>query len=191
MIENIYLDMDGPLCQFTEAALALHNKEHVLKNWPRGEYDICKATEIDSVRFWGWIALYSPAFWVNLEPCPWARRLVDICREVAPTTIATSPTLATSSACGKLAWLQQFFDRDFCDYVITPKKHLLAQPGALLIDDCDAKCERFVTDDNGQPTGGEALVFPRPWNSQHAVDVDLWIDDLSDDLRKRMDSELY
>lgn len=187
MIKNIYLDMDGPLCQFTEAALALHGKEHVLENWPRGEYDICKVTGISGNWFWGLIELFSPGFWQTLKPCSWAQTLVDICRQVAPITIATSPTLDPFSACGKLKWLQNFFGPDFRDYVITPKKHLLARPGVLLIDDCDANCEAFEYN----TAGGDALLFPRPWNRFHSVDVDEWLDGLPGVLEERMVSELH
>ena len=37
----------------------------------------------------------------------------------------------------------------------------MAAPGVLLIDDSDKNCEKFVQH------SGHAILFPRPWNSNH------------------------
>lgn len=171
MIENIFLDMDGVLCQFHEAALKLHrrNSLSLLRDWPKGEYDICKVTGINGIEFWGKIAQYSPNFWRQLLPCLWARELYDTCRKVAAVTISTRPTLDVHSVLGKLQWIELFFGPDFRDYMIGPAKDLLARRGALLIDDSEANCQAF------EKAGGRALLFPRPWNKCHAMDVDRWL----------------
>ena len=176
MIEDIFLDMDGVLCQFVEAALRLHSRSYLLKMWPEGEYDILKVTDISEGHFWGQIAKHSPDFWRRLQPYPWAKKLLEICREVAPVTIATSPTIDANSVLGKLGWLKDFTGDDgFRDYMIGPAKHLLARPGVVLIDDCEANCQAFERRPDGRPTGGRSLLFPRPWNKYHAMDAEAWV----------------
>jgi hypothetical protein len=62
---------------------------------------------------------------------------------------------------GKVHWLQQFFDPRFRRYMLGSHKHLMAKPGVVLIDDSDAKCEKFIE------AGGGAILFPQPWNSNY------------------------
>ena len=74
--------------------------------------------------------------------------------------IATSPTKSPDCLFGKYQWLMKHTPK-WChrQYSITPRKSWLAQPGVLLIDDCDANCDAF------RSGGGDAILLPRPWNT--------------------------
>jgi hypothetical protein len=60
---------------------------------------------------------------------------------------------------GKLVWLGNLFGTPFRDYLMGPNKHFLARDGAVLIDDNDDKCIKFVE------YGGNAILFPQKWNA--------------------------
>jgi hypothetical protein len=52
----------------------------------------------------------------------------------------------------------------FRDYVITPQKHLLANEGALLVDDHPTMINAF------RAFGGQAMLFPQAWNTKEFRD---------------------
>ncbi len=55
------------------------------------------------------------------------------------------------------------FGGDFQGYVMTARKHLLAKPGTILIDDYEANVMAFQKD------GGKAVLFPQIWNANHEI----------------------
>jgi 5'(3')-deoxyribonucleotidase len=79
--------------------------------------------------------------------------------------IATSPTKCPESLAGKLDWIHRVMPPWMHrQYAITPRKHLLARPDALLIDDVEANIERF------EAGGGRGVLVPRPWNRLRGQD---------------------
>jgi len=114
--------------------------------------------------FWGWVGREcweqmpkSDQFWL-IEA---AASLVG----QKNVLIASSPTKSPDCLFGKYQWLETHCpDWIKRQYAITPRKHWLAQPGVLLIDDCDDNCNLFMA--HG---GGEAILVPRPWNSLHEM----------------------
>jgi len=103
-----------------------------------------------------------------MRPYPWVESMMGSLLRRFPErcTILTSPTWHGSSAQGKIAWMNRVLapiagKRAFRDYVITPQKHLLANASALLIDDRQFAVKSFADH------GGQALLFPQPWNSGH------------------------
>jgi 5'(3')-deoxyribonucleotidase len=83
--------------------------------------------------------------------------------------IATAPTKSPDCLFGKYQWIEQHVP-SWCkrQYSVTPRKEWLAQPGYLLIDDCDKNVESFINPPDGRP-GGDAILCPRPWNSKHEL----------------------
>lgn len=166
-LERIFLDMDGVLTDFVRAVLHLHGQPDALNNWPLGERDIPKVLNLSRTQYWKLIDAQGGDFWASLEPFPWFMALVELVREFAPMTILTSASLSPSSLEGKVRWMCQHFPkekgRQFNDYLISPHKHLLARSQRVLIDDSGANVDAF------RLAGGQAILFPQPWNSNYAI----------------------
>lgn len=163
-LSHIFVDMDGVLADFVKAALALHDRSEALETWPLGEFNMAKVLGISTRQFWDKIDSAGTGYWSDLERYSWCEELVSNVVEHAPMAILSSPSLSPDCAAGKLEWLQNFFGRGFRDFLIGPQKHLCARPDAVLIDDSDRNVDRF------REHGGHAVLFPQPWNSNHAID---------------------
>ena len=99
--------------------------------------------------------------WANLPFHRWSRPLYDACCNLGPTYLLTSPSNHSSCAAGKVEWIQRHFGSRFRDYIITPRKHCCAKPGAVLIDDSPRNCAEFMAH------GGEIVLFPARGNTYH------------------------
>ena len=167
-IQHVFLDMDGVLTDFIGAALRAHGRSEFLEHWPPGERDAPKALGISRRQFWSAIDAQGSDFWAELDPYPWVGELLQRVEAVAPFSVLTAPSLSPSSLKGKVRWMYEHFPgskgRRFRDFLIGPQKHLLARPGHLLIDDTGATVDAF------RANGGQAILFPQAWNSNHAVD---------------------
>ena len=153
----IFLDVDGVIADFTGAAAVLHGFD--VEHWPLGTYNMEDVLRIADSEFWAPINAAGAEFWASLDLLPWARELIDA---LPCFTLLTSPSHYPSSAHGKVAWIQRIFGSDFRDYLIGSPKHLLASyPGAILIDDFAANCDRFSA------AGGRAVLFPAQWNHRY------------------------
>jgi hypothetical protein len=164
-VTRIFLDLDGVLADWASAAIRLHGLDPatVLATWPPGIYELADVLGISGNAMWRPINMARGTFWAKLEPLPWVHDLMHTCMSIAPTTILTSPSKDPDAASGKTQWLQTMFGADFRDYLIGPAKAACAYRGAVLIDDRDEGCKSFIA------AGGHAIVFPQPWNSEHAV----------------------
>ena len=164
-INRIFLDLDGVLADWLSPAVRAHGRDpdEVLAAWPASTYDLAKVLGVSTNALWKPIHAQGAAFWEQLEPYPWVHDMVRGCQEFAPTTILTSPSLDPMAAAGKVAWMQRVLGRDFRDFLIGPDKPSCARPGAVLIDDRDSGCEDFIA------AGGNAVVFPQPWNSLRSI----------------------
>ena len=166
-IQHIFLDMDGVLTDFIGAALRVHNRDDALLNWPRGERDVPKVLGISRNQYWKKIDALGSDFWANLAPYPWFDELIEMVREIALFTILTTSSLAPSCLDGKVRWLYEKFPkvdrRRFREFIIGEQKHLLAQPGRLLIDDAEPNVDAFAAH------GGRSILFPQAWNRNHQI----------------------
>jgi len=174
-IHTIYLDMDGVLANFVGAAARAFGftEAELLKRWVPGEYSVHKPLGLEAEHLlWARLNLKGRSFWSEIELYPWAEELWALCSSFAPTFIATSPARDPDSSAGKVEWLQRWRGTEFRDYVITPKKELLATPGALLIDDLEANVDKW------RERGGRAVLFPQIWNASHP-----WISERVDTVR--------
>lgn len=162
-----YVDMDGVLCDFVGGVRELLACEEDVfiptdADWPKGEYDICNAAKITPKLMWTYIDK-CPEFWERLAIMPEAIEMFSELQGIGRTFVCTSPSLHASCVAGKLRWLQKLFGYPFRDYVFTTHKELLAHPNAILIDDHDQNCKKFVD------CGGRAILYPQPWNSSHGM----------------------
>jgi hypothetical protein len=163
-VQHIFLDMDGVLANFIAGASQLHGREGILDSWPRGVWDAPTVFGLSSSQFWRKIDAAGADFWAELEAYPWLPELLETLRWFGPVTILSSPSLGVECPSGKLRWLRQHVHPDFRDHLFGHQKHLCAKPGHVLIDDFDTNVTRF------REHGGDAVLFPQPWNSRHAIE---------------------
>ncbi len=160
----IFLDIDGVLADTVGALARMHYADPDLRTWwPRGEYSCAKAFGCTDAEVW---AFTDHDWWASLPMLPHARALIDLCASrPGGFTLATSPLHDPASASGKVEWIRKHFGAGFRDYMIGPHKHLMARhPDAVLIDDFEANCQKFVEH------GGCAILFPALWNRLHDRD---------------------
>lgn len=163
-IRHIFLDMDGVLVDFFRPALQVHNRLPLLDDWPRGVWDIPTVLGISKGEFWAKIDALGAEYWTEMPAYPWTADLVAAVTRAAPFSILSSPSLCAECPTGKIHWLRRHLRADFRDYLFGHAKHHCAKPGALLIDDSDENVDAF------RAHGGEAILFPQAWNSNHAID---------------------
>lgn len=185
-VKKIFVDLDGVLCDFVDAASIVNGCGGLPAHWPPGEYDVAAVLGLSSARFWDFILNEGVSFWQNLAIYPWANDLLGLVSE-AEYTILSAPSLegGPDEVAGKIWWMNNhlgprrrhilFSVGPFRNYVLTPRKHLLAGSGRVLIDDCDANAKRF------SDAGGRSITFPQPWNNN-------W--DLADDRIGHVEREL-
>jgi 5'(3')-deoxyribonucleotidase len=163
----IFLDMDGVLARFTYACARLFGVdwELLMARWVPGTYDVSLLLGVkDEEEMWKRIHAAGYEFWRDLEKFPWADDLWDLCTSFASQVhISTSPSRIGVCTHGKMEWLQNWRGKDFRNFMIGPRKHLLAGPNRILIDDSDRKIKAF------RKWGGTGILFPQVWNSNHEL----------------------
>lgn len=161
-IKQICLDIDGVLADFVGGTAKLLGFDPaVVDTWDY--YPLIGTTED---KFWRAIDAAGADFWYGLTPYPWLYILYKACKKIAPTILLTSPSNHVSSVAGKLSWMHCYFGEKFRAYLMGSAKEFCAGPGMLLIDDSDANCCKF------REHGGEAILFPRPWNENRSLSDD-------------------
>ncbi len=152
-----YLDMDGVCVAWSEAVFQLYGVPMPTGPMP---YEFWELLGVTADEAWDRINAMGSDWWAALPPCPWFKDLYRGLQAIGPKVVfLTSPCTHGHSAAGKIRWIRKHVGTHCRDYVITSRKHLLARPGAILVDDCDEKLQKFATH------GGAAVVFPRQWNT--------------------------
>lgn len=166
----ILMDMDGVTTNFILGAHQLFDVkvpyEDVMRNWPKGTFDVTKVFEIETSEFWRRIEEAGSAYWEGLLMYPGAQTFYrDICDLGVPVIFASSPGLMPSACAGKVNWLRAFHGGDipYGSYMLGSRKSLMAHPDVILIDDYDKNVKAFTQ------AGGHAVRVPRPWNSDHPL----------------------
>ena len=156
----IYLDQDGPLAKFMEALLRVHGREDVLADYPNGQWLMGHHLGITDTQLVDAVEAEGVKFWSDLEPQPWAERLIALCEAHDDVEIATDANFGVWAASGKRIWLRDHFaGRYLATAHITSRKQRLAHKHAILIDDSDKNVKAFID------AGGEAILWPMPWNN--------------------------
>ena len=188
-ITAIYLDVEETYVNWVEPTLrvlgfdpaAVYERWDALEPRPWNLFDVI---DYDTALAWTLIDEQGPEFWATLRPFPWARELIAACREVAPVTLLTSPSMHPNSYAGKALWMRRSFGEDFHDYAFTRVKHRFAHAGAVLIDDSPHNCRAFTTRSDGNPTPGRAVLFPGVGNELHYVPGTQRVAHVVDSLRR-------
>jgi 5'(3')-deoxyribonucleotidase len=153
--KTIILDMDGVLADFVGGVRELFGMPD---DWTPKEYEFIEGMGMTPQQFWTRIS-NRPDFFYNLEPIHdglyLARRLITEGFDVA---VATSPPLDPRAAKDKIQWIGTHLPELSRDFFITPRKELLSMSGRILIDDCDANCEKW------RERGGTAFLAKQSYS---------------------------
>lgn len=168
---TILLDQDEVLTDFVSAACQIHGTTRalMLPNWPHEQWSIVEplaktlSRPLSNTQFWAPIH-NNEQFWLDLLPTPWCDQLWQLCRSHSSEVhIVSSPAMCDTSYTGKVKWLKKKFGQSFDNFILSPHKHLLAKPSAVLIDDRDENCRKFVR------AGGKAILFPSHGNRLYSL----------------------
>lgn len=171
----IFLDLDGVLADFVTAACNIHRRPF----YKALEWDFFKEWGYNDDQFWDPINNLGKNFYqFHVHPYPWAYALWNEVRATGEeVVILTNSSDNGPGMVGKMAWIQNHLAGIKGNEVIfCAKKHLLARPDRLLIDDNEKNIMDF------EAAGGRGILFPRPWNSNH---------ELADDPLSFLKSKLY
>jgi hypothetical protein len=147
------IDFDGVICDFNAGA-ALANGIHLEEqpthwNWYR-DYGVTDK------QFWDNIKKYGVDFYNDMCPLyEWAHDLVNLLRPYGPLTFCTNGPKFPD---GKIQLIEWLFPEADVILMTASKKHWLARPEFVLIDDKSENVKDF-TGNNGR-----AILFPQPWN---------------------------
>jgi hypothetical protein len=191
MIQRIFLDLDDTCntlamhvlycagCKVDPRDYTQHPAQFGYEVHRAANYLLGREKFASNAQFWRTITRTNWAECPTSEIFPWvlhkAARLVgreNVC-------LATRPTDCPECAAGKLDWIHRVMPAwTHHQYAITPCKHLLARPGALLIDDHEDNIRRFENE------GGHGALVPRPWNRLRQCDpfeaIEAQLENLSD-----------
>lgn len=182
---HIFVDLDGVLANFCQAACDLHSSGHMdytimefgRARLPDGHpfQQLEAGLGVDMPTFWEGIQAAGSEFWENMPMLPAARELWDRLNEIHPeqVSILSSPGKyrnAGLSAKGKYNWVCDHLGEEAAYRTIicpAPRKHYLAK-GNLLIDDMDLNVERW------DAAGGHAIQWPSmQFHQRHATIADV------------------
>lgn len=155
--DEIHCDLDGVLANWVQGIIdhyGLNITHEEVTAWgclPDLYLETFKGLNIND--FWTGI----DGIWEDLELYDNAPRILDALKPY-PHMFNTSPSW--TGAGGKQRWIRKNLPGviEEGNYVLCPKKHRIARPGALLIDDSPSNVELWIR------KGGIGLLYPQPWN---------------------------
>lgn len=160
-IKTLYFDMDGVVADFYGAAMEKfgYPRDHRFTLDCAQSWYIWKHMGVSEEEFWS--RCRGHKFWETLNPIKEGVDLLHVCESIVGREnifFLTHPSRDEGSYSGKYAWVKREFPEYLGRIIMTGKKHLLAKPGTLLIDDSDGNWIDFTFE------GGVAQLVPRPWN---------------------------
>jgi hypothetical protein len=158
-VSQIFVDMDGVLCDFISAAFEVHGKKYDALTYPKLEWSIASVLGITEDEFWRVIDDGKHRFWPGIKRYPWANELLTQVSAMAPVALLSTPSKSAFCHSGKRVWVDEHAP-DF-ELILCKSKHFLAAPGRVLIDDNDGNIKKW------RDNGGIGILFPQPWNANH------------------------
>lgn len=152
----IFLDLDGVLANFVDAACEIHGINPDFSN-----YKFWRPTLTDK-EFWARINSRGHTFWENIPKYSWADQLLGMCEERADRVVFCTSVdpRGSGAAKGKYEWVFNHFGYKWAArMIVTKKKFLLAGPNRILVDDTYSHLNKF------HQWGGHSIMFPQPWNT--------------------------
>lgn len=165
---NLYIDMDGVICNFLVSALEAHDGHSPLgdldpshvETWDFfEEYGMNKDEFLAPILAWRGFWEYIPAYSTAVE---FLHRVDAVIKEsslVVKVHFCSTPISDPDCFSGKFKWLKNHGFLDFSDSLILMQdKTALVRPDAILIDDRQETVDRWRDD------GGMGILYPRQWN---------------------------
>lgn len=128
ILEEIFLDADGVICDFDKAYLELTGKNI------KGEINTKKRNKEENAAFWAPIEAAGIPFWFNLEFSDDGRALWRYVKKYDPV-ILSSPSKRKESEIGKKLWVKKHLLGTELILCPAEEKCKYAHPNAILIDD--------------------------------------------------------
>lgn len=155
MIQQIFIDMDGVLCDFVGDVCKFHNVSNPYFNPDSiGEYSLNKLLGKKYMDIFGPL---DAQFWANLPKLPWCDDLMEKTKR-KDVFILTAPSGNKKCYEGKAIWIEKHYPHLLSRMLIGRPKYACAKYGALLIDDKESNIDDF------NKAGGLGLLVPQPWN---------------------------
>lgn len=170
-----FCDMDGVVADFVQGILDHHRRESPYTTSVGDEaWDLAGLLGLSDEEFWAEVDL---DFWADLEPTTEAFWLVEYLLDAFGKDhfcFLTAPADTPGCIEGKAQWLRRWFPKLSDDVVFTKAKRHCAHSNAFLVDDRTSNVTSFIA------FGGNACLLPRPWNSNHDLQVQTTVIDSVD-----------
>jgi len=166
-----FIDMDGVLVNFIDAAHKLHGQDVMLPEWPYemgpGSFQVESRLGISVARFFRDM---DREFWANLDWFEFSNDdwrfsgellLGEMERRYGQENICilTSPCLTPGCVEGKRDWINKYIPQYNRQVLFGSCKEFCAGPNSILYAAKDSNIEAF------QSRCGQGVLVPRPWNS--------------------------
>lgn len=166
----ILLDMDGVTFNFFAAVCKTFGVDPVegeKKLEPLDWWFKSVIGDIGEKKFWEVVNARGLSFWTEMEPYPFARRLYEGLTQLAPVMFLSWPGPHPHASAGKVELLHRYFPEAMAEenFFLGRHKWRLAQKGHLLVEDHEANVNAFRKK-------GDAILFPRRWNTRHPGEQD-------------------
>ena len=165
---NLYVDMDGVICNFIQSAIEAHEGvtevgsivPSQVDTWNLFEqYDVNRTEFFEPIIAWD-------GFWKYIAAYEYAEEFMSLVNAAAEESklnvtvhFCSTPIEDPDCYAGKLQWLQDHgFMASAESLILVKDKSALIRPEAILIDD------RQETVDLWRVRGGMAVLYPRQWN---------------------------
>ena len=126
-------------------------------------------------KMWAMIDKEGEKWWENMEKTPWADDLVALLKkETKDFFFLSSPSKSPICYSGKIKWVLKNYPKLNRNLMLGCKKHFVANPNVLLVDDTEKKVKEF------REYGGHAFLWPCPLS---LIDGDVEIEDVLQDLK--------
>ena len=126
---------------------------------------------------WGAIDREGVSFWANLDPLPWAKKLMKAMEELGTVYILTSPGKCISAPSGKMEWLEKHFPEYLEKFICVRDKWIAAGEIDILVDDSIKKVEAF------REHGSHAFHWP---NDLRLLDGEEDVDEVIEKLKEEI-----
>lgn len=160
----IFLDLDGVIINFAKGVFDWFGKPYEpekVTSWDA----LPGLVDVDPKYFWDIIR--TPVFWEYLEFYQDANYLINKLQTYGQVILLSSP----SNGCAgyRQNWIQNNLPEFFKSkrYILTPLKEACAHSEAILIDDHDQNCAKFIL------CGGYSIIYPQPWNTPTKSKINL------------------
>lgn len=159
-IDQVILDWSRAIASAYSQAVALMTDEDADKLFTRHMQNFYNGKTLENALGASRAKIFatidgSQRYWEELPFLPFGPAIIDhLVKIKAQWLFVTSPTLCPMSLSGKLSWMQKHFGKGFRNFVITPHKHLLANPHTILVDDYGHNTKLFIQH------GGTAVKVP-------------------------------